>query len=779
MRQVDFVPVSTVEVDAVVGKSATLPCDIETETNEDRVYMVLWFRHAGGKPLYSFDVRGRGFNKALHWSDPHTFGQRAYFVTISRPAALTIDGVQLDDEGLYRCRVDFKNSPTRNFQIKLNVIVPPHQMLLYDSAGKDLAGVIGPLEEGGDFALTCELRGGRPSPMLTWVIDSTPIEKTERDRAEGNTIISKLTLRGAKRNWLNATVRCQANNTRLQSPYERSARIEMLLRPTSVAIVDKPKKMLADREVVLVCISYGSRPAAQITWYRANMKYEKGQVTEYSNETTTFNQLVMIPEPDDDGITMRCRAENTILNYGLEDNMRMLVVYKPVVNLILGTTLKPQDIKEGDDVYFECNVQSNPKEYRIRWYHNGFPINRTSATAFISTKSLVLQKVTRHDSGVYTCRVVNEIGDTLSSPVYLRVQYMPYCTQTSPMLIGAQIDEPMRVKCTVTADPAVVTFFWQFNNSGESFQVSPHRYSPPLLLSTDGGTVSELRYRAASERDYGALYCTANNPIGVQKDPCVFQVVPATRPAPPRNCTPMVIPRQSEPLLAVNCTPGYDGGLRQYYTLEIHGPHAQVLVNTSAASTDGNVWLNVTWDMLEVIEDEDEIVVIARNNKGPAEPVILNTTGMVFKPPMKNDEKKPKEDATVAVAATLIALLMLVAVAGALAALAFKKRPETATAVASKRPSQSVVQVDGQGRRCLFAYPASPDKEVRPDVINPRPDTARPRVVLESNDGNAYMLHDLSGDLRGPPRRPAGPEEPPVVRAVPPRRGRIPAELWV
>ncbi|CAG4932245.1 unnamed protein product [Parnassius apollo] len=117
--------VSTVDVDAVLGRTASLPCDITPDTNEDRVYMVLWFRAGkitGGKPIYSFDVRGRSFNKALQWSDPNVFGPRAYFATVARPAALILDTVQLDDEGVYRCRVDFKNSPTRNFQIRLSVI---------------------------------------------------------------------------------------------------------------------------------------------------------------------------------------------------------------------------------------------------------------------------------------------------------------------------------------------------------------------------------------------------------------------------------------------------------------------------------------------------------------------------------------------------------------------------------------------------------------------------------------------------------------------------------
>lgn len=47
-----FVSVSTVGVDAVLGRSVTLPCDIEPTTPVDRVYMVLWFRDSAGKPLY-------------------------------------------------------------------------------------------------------------------------------------------------------------------------------------------------------------------------------------------------------------------------------------------------------------------------------------------------------------------------------------------------------------------------------------------------------------------------------------------------------------------------------------------------------------------------------------------------------------------------------------------------------------------------------------------------------------------------------------------------------
>lgn len=42
----------------------------------------------------------------------------------------------------------------------------------------------------------------------------------------------------------------------------------------------------------------------------------------------------------------------------------------PIVSLKMGPSLNPDDIKEGDGVYFECNIRSNPKPYKMAWYHD-------------------------------------------------------------------------------------------------------------------------------------------------------------------------------------------------------------------------------------------------------------------------------------------------------------------------------------------------------------------------------------------------------------------------
>ena len=48
------------------------------------------------------------------------------------------------------------------------VAVPPSQVIIYDSSGRELGDVVGPLEEGQDLLLKCEVRGGKEPPNF-WI----------------------------------------------------------------------------------------------------------------------------------------------------------------------------------------------------------------------------------------------------------------------------------------------------------------------------------------------------------------------------------------------------------------------------------------------------------------------------------------------------------------------------------------------------------------------------------------------------------------------------------
>ena len=48
----------------------------------------------------------------------------------------------------------------------------------------------------------------------------------------------------------------------------------------------------------------------------------------------------------------------------------VLIPDVPQASLRLGTSLNGSNIKEADDVYFECNVRANPSPYKITWRRN-------------------------------------------------------------------------------------------------------------------------------------------------------------------------------------------------------------------------------------------------------------------------------------------------------------------------------------------------------------------------------------------------------------------------
>ncbi|KAG8223113.1 hypothetical protein J437_LFUL014244 [Ladona fulva] len=118
----------------------------------------------------------------------------------------------------------------------------------------------------------------------------------------------------------------------------------------------------------------GSKPRPVFSWFKDGRKLKRTKWHESGNDTLAVSTLTLTPSPEDDGHQLKCHAHNpSILNSGMEDILTLNVLYPPQVTLKLGTSLNPNDIKEGDDVYFECQVRANPKEHKILWKHEVGP----------------------------------------------------------------------------------------------------------------------------------------------------------------------------------------------------------------------------------------------------------------------------------------------------------------------------------------------------------------------------------------------------------------------
>ncbi|XP_065168056.1 neural cell adhesion molecule 2 [Atheta coriaria] len=596
------------DVQAVEGKIINLPCDV-VPPGHDKVYMVFWFQHGSGIPIYSFDVRGKPLSQARHWSAPEVFGSRAYFRTVSEPAQLVIDDIRRHDEGVYRCRVDFRNAQTRSFRYNLTVIVPPEQPTILDKWGRQLNGSVGPHEEGDDITLTCRTVGGHPEPVVRWLVNGLPVDDQYEHNA-GDVIENRLLWPNVGRKDLDAIFTCQAVNTILTEPKEAFVMLDIHLKPLTATILKTQTPLVADRRYEVTCESAGSRPPAIITWYKG--KRQLRRTKEETRENATISELSFVPTTEDDGKSITCRAENpNVTGLFLETSWKINVVYPPIVSLRLGSTLNPDDIKEGDDVYFECHIKANPHWHRLTWLHDGLVLNHNMSARIIrSNQSLVLQKVTRQSAGKYVCSAVNSEGETLSNELSFRVQYSPTCRYDRIVVVGASRGESIDIVCEIESDPPAKSYRWKFNNSGETLDVAAERFA-----KTSNGTTSVLRYTPVSELDYGSLSCWAINSVGHQLNPCVFQVVAAGKPFPVKNCT---LSNQTSSSVDVYCLSGFDGGLPQHFLLELYSASSAVPRYNITSFAEPFFFL----DNLEP-DVTFRIVVFAVNAKGRSNGVVL------------------------------------------------------------------------------------------------------------------------------------------------------------
>lgn len=94
----------------------------------------------------------------------------------------------------------------------------------------------------------------------------------------------------------------------------------------------------------------------------------------------------------------------------------------------------------------------------------------------------------------------------------------PACMSGQQRIYAVAKHEEVNVSCEVDADPDDVTFRWIFNNTSETLDV---------ITFITMGTRSIAPYTPRSRIDYGTLSCWGRNSIGVQRQPCVFSIVPA------------------------------------------------------------------------------------------------------------------------------------------------------------------------------------------------------------------------------------------------------------
>ncbi|KAM8713345.1 hypothetical protein ACLKA7_013629 [Drosophila subpalustris] len=550
--------------ESIIGTLGRLPCNVTPPIYEDRVALVIWYKVGLKTPIYSVDTRDSNFAQGTHWSD-ETYRERLSFHVEGRAGTLTIKSTSEDDTGEYRCRVDFQKSPTRNSKVNLTVITPPESIIVLDSKGATIMDhTLGPYNEGSSVNVTCVAIGGRPQPRVTWWHGNTMFNSSGwGNPLSERRVANVLSLAKLKRKNLHMQLTCRAENNNLTSPIISSIVLDMNLRPLIVKLQGENRPLSAENSYQLSCVVIGSRPAPTVTWWKGSTPMKNTHEIANPDGNMTTSVLTFTPTIDDRGKFLSCRAEQSMIpESGMEDGWKLDIYHIPVVSLELGTNSLNATLREGVDVFFECNIKSNPWIYKVSWRHNGEILENNPAEGIVvANQSLVLQNASRARTGIYTCVGSNREGDGESNPVQLDIRFAPVCRVGQRTTYSSGRSETVKVACEIDANPAEATYVWKFNaTQGEVADI------PASLVAVDRGR-SVAHYTPMMENDYGTLLCWASNEIGDQSEPCVYTIAPAGEPDPLLNCTLL---NQTSSGFQIECIEGFDGGLQQDFIMEVY-----------------------------------------------------------------------------------------------------------------------------------------------------------------------------------------------------------------
>jgi len=301
----------------------------------------------------------------------------------------------------------------------------------------------------------------------------------------------------------------------------------------------------------------------------------------------------------------------------LSAHWKLKVTSAPTVQLNLGPANQLSNIKEGEDVTLDCDIEANPPPHMVTWKKNGVILKHSKAEGIIiSNHSLLVRQISRINSGSFTCRADNKEGHGESNPIEIDIKFGPVCSLDQKVIYGVAPHELTHVTCQVFSNPSSnLTFQWIFNTTSERLDIQNSQFSSK-------GTKSVVEYIPRTEMDYGSLLCWAINSVGRQETPCVYHLIPAGHPDPVANCS---INNQSHSSFSLDCQSGFDGGLQQTFVMEVIDSEAGYVVTNMSSQTPSFSVNGLQSGKTFLIK------VYSANEKGHSEPISMTAFTMEAK----------------------------------------------------------------------------------------------------------------------------------------------------
>ncbi|XP_036375886.1 hemicentin-1 [Megalops cyprinoides] len=392
--------------------------------------------------------------------------------TVLPNGGLQIARAKVDDSGTYMC-VAQNPAGTALGKTKLKVQVPP-------VVSSQTRSYIVALDT--SITLLCQAEG-YPTPEVTWHKDGQQVTESVRQR-----ILSSGSLQIAFAQPSDTgRYTCTAANVAGSSSLEMSLTVQI---PPSIRSSELELSVVENSQALLSCVADGV-PQPIISWEK-----EGTPLTDTTGEFTILpsGELVIdTAQPEDSG-SYTCIATNDV---GQDSKTVTLSVHThPAFTELLGDV----SLNKGERLLLACGVTGIPTP-TITWAFNNniIPAHYDHVNGH---SELVIERVSKDDSGTYSCIAENRVG-SIKSLAFVYVKEPPiidgdfHSNRIEPLGGNAILN------CEVRGDPLPTI---QWSKKGVNVQISNR------VRQLDNGSLAI--YGTVNE-DAGNYMCVATNDAGV------------------------------------------------------------------------------------------------------------------------------------------------------------------------------------------------------------------------------------------------------------------------
>lgn len=420
------VPCVRLEVVGKAGGAVELECSFppsDPAVDSGSPYVVEWVRQGLDIPVL---ISYGPFPSRVH---PQYEGR----VSLVRVTALRLGPLQLEDQGLYECRVLLLDRPTGEPQngtwTLLSVTAPPTFIKAPPPVVEALVG--------SPLSLAC-VANGNPAPTITWLKDG---EVAQTDRTLS---VSAVSTQSA------GQYTCRASNS--QGNVSHTTRVN-IKGPPVIIIPPKSTSLNMSQNALLQCQAVADPPNMTYVWHKGeenvyHIDSLKSRVKIMVDGTLLISRLI----PEDSG-RYTCMPTNGLLTPPTASaNLTVMHAAKAL------ETPEETYLPTGKDGLVTCPAAAQPPLLRVEWMKDGEPLDLSLFPGWTLTPegSLLMATVNDDAAGLYTCTPYNSYGTMgPSKPIKVKLQDPPSFSVAPEAEYKQEVGRSLFIPCQANKDPTV------------------------------------------------------------------------------------------------------------------------------------------------------------------------------------------------------------------------------------------------------------------------------------------------------------------------------------